>query len=105
MSLVGSDLIGGSYSRKGIYVQTGSTFRELGASHIDLVGGTRNFDIDSDVIYTVTPRITNGGISKSGGGALVLEPYEPSSFTGPVIVNGGVVQARATALLARARVE
>ena len=90
VSVVGSDLIGGSYSRKGIYVQTGSTFREIGASHIDLLGGTRNFDIDSDSIYTVTPRITNGGICKSGGGALVLQPYQrstllvrSSSTTGP----------------------
>jgi len=90
----GSDLIGGSYGRKGIFVQTGSTFRELGASHIDLNGGTRDFNIGDDSLYTVTPRITNGGISKSGGGALQLEPYEPNTFAGPVIVNGGVVAAR-----------
>ena len=61
VTVTGSDLIGGSYSRKGIFVQTGSTFRELGGSHIDLLNGTRDFNIDSDVIYTITPRITNGG--------------------------------------------
>ena len=94
LSFTGSDLIGGSYGRKGIFVQTGSTFRELGASHIDLMGGTRDFNIATDSIYTITPRITNGGISKSGGGALVLEPYEPSSFSGPVVVNAGVLQAK-----------
>ena len=31
--------------------------------------------------------MTNGGISKSGGGALVLEPYEASTFAGPITVN------------------
>ena len=34
------------------------------------MGGTRDFNIDTDAIFTITPRIINGGISKSGGGAL-----------------------------------
>ena len=33
-------------------------------------------------------------LSKSGGGALVLEPYERSSFAGPIIVNAGILQAK-----------
>ena len=94
LTFTGSDLIGGSYGRKGIFVQTGSTFRELGASHIDLMGGVRDFNIAEDSIYTITPRIINGGISKSGGGALVLEPYERSLFAGPITVNGGILQAK-----------
>ncbi|RYD81095.1 MAG: hypothetical protein EOP84_11480, partial [Verrucomicrobiaceae bacterium] len=93
VTVVGSTLLGNSYNT-GIYVQNGNSFREIGGSRIDLTGDTRNFDIASDVQFYITPRIVNGGISKSGGGALNLEPYEPSTFDGPVIVNAGVVSAR-----------
>jgi autotransporter-associated beta strand protein len=94
LSFTGSDLIGGSYGRKGIFIQTGSSFRELGNSHIDLAGGVRDFDIDTDAIYTITPPMRNGGLTKSGGGALVLEPYQASTFAGPITVNAGVLQAK-----------
>lgn len=94
VSVVGSDLIGGSYGRKGIFIQIGSSFRELGNSAVDLVGGTRDFNIETNAIFTVTAPLTNGGISKSGGGALVLEPYQASTFAGPITVNGGVLQAK-----------
>src|SRR5688572_26488233 len=50
----GSDLIGGSFGRKGIFVQTGASFREIGNSHIDLAGGVRDFDIGTDSLYTIT---------------------------------------------------
>ncbi len=89
----GSDLIGGSYGRKGIFIQTGSSFRELGNSHVDLMGGARDFNIGSDSIFTITAPLINGSITKSGGGALVLEPYQRSSFSG-VTVNGGMVVAK-----------
>ncbi len=94
VTVVGSDLVGGSYGRKGIFIQIGSSFREIGDSRIDLDGGTRDFNIDTDVIFTVTPPIANGGITKSGNGALVLEPYQASTFAGPVTVNAGILQAK-----------
>lgn len=86
-------LLGSSYTT-GIYVQNGNSFRELGGSRIDLMGGNRDFNIDSDVQFYITPRIVNGGITKSGGGALILQPYEPNTFAGAVVVNGGTVSAR-----------
>ena len=89
----GTDLIGGSYGRKGIFVNMGS-FRQLGGSKIDLLGGTRTVTIDGDSIFTITVPFTNGGITKAGNGALVLEPYMASSFTGAVTVNAGVLQAK-----------
>jgi autotransporter-associated beta strand protein len=94
VTVVGSDLIGGSYGRKGIYIQIGNSFRELGDSKVDLVGGTRDFNVETNAIFTVTAPLTNGGISKSGSGALVLEPYRPSTFAGPITVNSGVLEAK-----------
>lgn len=94
LTAVGSDLIGGSYGRKGIFINLGASFREIGNSFVDLDGGTRDFNIDTDVIFTVTAPLANGGLTKSGNGALVLEPYQPSSFTGAVTVNAGVLQAK-----------
>lgn len=94
LTFTGSDLIGGSYGRKGIFIQTGSSFRELGNSHIDLVGGVRDFNIGTDSLYTITAPIRNGGITKSGGGSLILEPYQPSTFTGAITVNAGILQAK-----------
>ncbi len=94
VTVVGSDLLGGSYGRKGIYVQTGSSFRELGNSFVDLAVGNRAFNIDSDVVFTITAPLANGGLIKNGGGALVLEPYVDSTFTGPIVVNSGVLQAK-----------
>jgi fibronectin-binding autotransporter adhesin len=94
VTVVGSDLLGGSYGRKGIYIQTGNSFRELGDSKVDLVGGNRDFNVETNVIFTVTAPVTNGGIIKSGGGALVLEPYRPSTFAGPIVVNSGVLEAK-----------
>ena len=52
------------------------------------------FTIDADAIFTVTAPMINGGISKSGGGSLVLEPYLASTFNGPVVVNSGVLEAK-----------
>ena len=94
VTVAGNDLVGGSYGRKGIYIQIGSSFRELGNSRVDLLGGTRNFDVDVESLFTITAPLTNGGISKSGGGALILEPYRAGTFTGPVIVSNGVVEAK-----------
>ena len=94
VTAVGSDLQGGSYGRKGIFIQTGSNFRELGNSHIDLAGGIRDFNIDTDVIFTITAPLANGSIRKSGGGALVLEPYLASTFAGLITVNNGVLEAK-----------
>ncbi len=89
----GTDLIAGSNDRKGLYIATGASFREIGGSHLDLAGGSRNFDIDTDSIFTVTLPVRNGAITKTGGGSLVLEPYQASTFSG-VTVNGGMVVAK-----------
>lgn len=94
VTVTGTNLIGNSYYN-GIYIQTGSSFREIGASKVDLTGGVRDFNIATDNLYFITAPITNGGLTKSGGGALNLEPYQPSTFTGAVVVNNGVVAARA----------
>lgn len=85
--------IGTSYNT-GIYIQTGSSFREIGNSRIDLDGGNRTFTIPADAQYYVTVPITNGGLTKSGAGSLNLEPYLPSTFTGPIAVLDGVLSAR-----------
>jgi autotransporter-associated beta strand protein len=54
----------------------------------------RDFNIDTDSIFTITAPLVNGGISKSGGGALVLEPYQPGTFAGSTTVNNGILQAK-----------
>ena len=61
LTYTGSDSVAGSYGRKGIFVQLGSSFRQLGNSRVDLMGGTRDFNIDTDAIYTITAPIVNGG--------------------------------------------
>jgi fibronectin-binding autotransporter adhesin len=91
----GSDLVGGSYGRKGIFIQTGNSFREYGDSHIDLLGGNRTFTIGEDTQFTVTAPLSNGGLIKAGGGGLILESYYGSDFAGPVTVNNGTLWARA----------
>lgn len=95
VTATGTDLIGGSYGRKGIFVQTGNSFRELGSSRIDLQGGNRSFNIGGDTLFTMTAPLTNGGITKTGNGQLNLENYTASTFTGAVTVNAGVLSARA----------
>lgn len=82
-----------SYST-GIYIQTGNGFREIGNSFIDLAGGNRTFNIAPDVQFFVTAPLANGGLIKSGGGGLILEPYLPSTFAGPITVDAGVLSAR-----------
>ena len=54
----------------------------------------RDFSIASDAQFYITTPLVNGGISKSGGGELNLEPYQPSTFADAVIVNAGVLAAR-----------
>lgn len=85
---------GVSFDRQGIYVQTGNSFRELGASRIELTG-SRTITIDPDIMFFITPRMTgSGGIVKAGGGGLALASYDTSDFTGAVVVNDGALSAR-----------
>ena len=99
VTYTGTDLVGGSYGRKGIFTQIGNTFRQLGNSRIDLMDGVRTFTVDTDSIFTVTAPMVNGGLFKSGGGALVLEPYQASTFAGAITVNDGILQAKGAGAL------
>lgn len=92
---VSDDPLLGNAGNQGIFIQIGNSFRELGNSKMDLLGGNRTFTIDEDVQFFVTTPITNGGIVKSGGGALILQPHQSSNFAGAVVVNSGVLAARA----------
>ncbi len=91
---VTSSTLLGNATNTGIYIQLGSSFREIGTSRTDLAGGVRDFNIAPDVQFYITTPLVNGGLTKSGNGALNLEPYQVSSFAGPITVNGGVLAAR-----------
>lgn len=94
VTYTGTDLVGGAYGRRGIYINTGS-FRLLNSGNqIDLTGGNRTFTVDGDSNFTVTVPMTNGGITKAGNGGLILEQYMASTFTGAVTVNAGTLHAR-----------
>ena len=89
------DVLNGNSYQQGIYIQLGNSFRELGNSRVDMLGGERTFTIAEDVQFYVTAPIVNGGLVKTGAGALNLTPHQPSSFAGAVTVNSGVLTARA----------
>jgi fibronectin-binding autotransporter adhesin len=93
VNVVDDPLLGNS-GAQGIFIQIGNSFREIGNSMTDLLGGNRTFTIDEDVQFYITTPITNGGIVKAGGGNLILQPHQASDFAGAVVVNAGMVSAR-----------
>ena len=83
----------------GIFLGTGTNMREFSNSYIDLMGGTRDFNIGDGLIFGISALMKNGGFSKSGTGILDVQQYAPKVFDGglfdgAVTVNGGVLIIR-----------
>src|SRR5690606_22665744 len=48
-----------SYAGQGIFVGIGGNMREFGNSYIDLMGGTRNFDIEDGAVFGISALMKN----------------------------------------------
>jgi len=84
---IGNDLIvGGDFT-----VNAGNNLTLSGG--VDLGGATRAVTIDDTQTTTLSGIVSNGGLTKLGGGFLVLQGT--NTFTGDLTVNGGRVQANA----------
>ncbi len=83
----------------GIFAGIGTNMREFSNSYIDLMGGTRDFNVGDGILFGVSALMKNGGFSKSGSGIMDVQQYAPKVFDGglfdgAVTVNGGVLIIR-----------
>ncbi len=98
----GRMLLEGKLSVASGYTGTGATITSGGAGsiagYIDLGGGSRTFEINNSANavddLTVSAVITNGGITKTGAGTLVLEGT--NTYTGATDINAGTLLINAS---------
>jgi hypothetical protein len=84
VSAAGTDLIGGSYGRKGIFIQLGSNFRELGNSVVDLlvepaISTSKQIRSSRSPHRSSTVESARAAVAHSSS-----EPYQAGTFAGPI---------------------
>lgn len=94
----GALTLGGDVSHNGSGAQTATI-----SGKIDLGGTTRTFTVnDSSAAtdLTISAVISNGALTKTGGGTMLLSAS--NSYTGTTTINGGTLQLGATSAIASA---